>query len=79
MQKPYKGKACGNEVDAIANAVETFGDEMLVDEMYQIGERDELAHESLFEHWNEDQIYETDQPVAGPSQPFHFGSLPPTL
>ena len=52
---------------------------MLVDETYQIGEKNELAHEPLFKHWDEDQIYETGQPVTGPSQPFHFSSLPPTL
>ena len=52
---------------------------MLVDETYQIEEKDELAHEPLFEHWDEDRIYETNQPVTGPSQPFQFSSLPPTL
>ena len=59
--------------------VETFDNEMLVDETYQIGEKDELAHEPLFKHWDEDRIYETNQPVTGPSQPFQFSSLPPTL
>ena len=52
---------------------------MLVDKTYQIGEKDELAHELLLEHWDKDQIYETNQPAAGPSQPFHFGFLPSTL
>ena len=59
--------------------VETFDNEMLVDETYQIGENDHLAHEPLFEHWDEYRIYDTNQPVAGPSQPFQFGSLPSTL
>ena len=59
--------------------VETFDNEMLVDKTYQIGENNQLAHESLFEHWDEDRIYETDQPVVGPSQPFQFSALPPTL
>ena len=39
---------------AITNVVETFDNEMLVDEMYQIGENDQLAHEPLSEHWDED-------------------------
>ena len=34
MRKPYKGQAHANEVDTITNAVETFDNEMLVDEMY---------------------------------------------
>ena len=79
MRKPYKGQAYANEVDTITNAVETFDNEMLVDEMYQIGENDQLAHEPLFKHWDEDQVYETDQPVTGSSHPFQFGSLSPML
>ena len=80
-RKPFKGKACANEVDGIANAVEMNNEDMNVDSTYQIGENKFLDDEGMHEHWDEDQVYVPveEEPVAGPSCPFCFGSLPHSL
>ena len=79
--KSFKGKACANEVDGIANVVETYNEDMNVDATYQIGENEFLNDEGMHDHWDEDQVYVPveEEPVAGPSRPFWFGSLPTSL
>ena len=54
---------------------------MNVDPTYQIGENEFLNDEGMHEHWDEDQVYipVEEEPVAGPSRPFRFGSLPHSL
>ena len=80
-RKPFKWKACANEIDGIANAVETYDDEMNMDTTYQIGENEYLNDEDMHDYWDEDQVYVPveEEPVAGPSCPFQFGSLPHSL
>ena len=80
-QKPFKGKARANEVDEIANAVETYDEDMNMDPTYQIGENEFLNDEGMHDHWDEDQVYVPieEESVAGPSRPFWFGSLPHLL
>ena len=79
--KPFKGKARANEVDGIANAVETYDKDMNMDPTYQIGENEFLNDEGMYDHWDEDQAYVPveEEPVAGPSCPFWFSSLPHSL
>ena len=80
-RKPFKGKACANEVDGIANTVETYDEDMNVDAPYQIGENEFLNDEGMHDHWDEEQVYVPveEEPVAGPTCPFQFGSLPHLL
>ena len=80
--KPFKGKAHANEVDGIANTMEMYEKDMNVDATYQIRENEFLNDEGMHDHWNEDQVYvpvEEEEPVAGPSHPFWFSSLPHSL
>ena len=61
--------------------VEMYDEDMNVDPTYQIGENEFLNDESMHEHWDEDQVYVPveEEPAAGPSRPFRFGSLPHSL
>jgi hypothetical protein len=72
----YKGKGRANEVDAIVDSVQTM-DHMEVDEEYEIGEGEDLDHQPIFEHWDEnnsDRVFVDGEQIAGPSAPFRAHS-----
>ena len=54
---------------------------MNIDPTYQIEENEFLNDEEMHDHWDEDQVYipVEEEPVAGPSHPFRFSSLPHSL